>query len=57
MTNSFVAAASFRRLAAGERERLLPGHFLRLDGEDRRLRFGGHTGEERVRAYHARLDR
>jgi RimJ/RimL family protein N-acetyltransferase len=57
MTNSFVAVASFRRLVAGERERLLPGHFLRLDGEDRRLRFGGHTGEERVRAYCARLDR
>jgi hypothetical protein len=57
MTNSFVAVASFRRLVAGERERLLPGHFLRLDGEDRRLRFGGHTGEERVQAYCARLDR
>jgi RimJ/RimL family protein N-acetyltransferase len=57
MTNSFAAAASFRRLAAGERGQLLPGHFLRLDGEDRRLRFGGHTGEERVRAYCAHLDR
>jgi RimJ/RimL family protein N-acetyltransferase len=58
MTKSIAAAAaSFRRLATGERGRLLPGHFLRLDGEDRRLRFGGHTGEERVRAYCARLDR
>jgi GNAT superfamily N-acetyltransferase len=57
MTNSFAAAAVFRRLVAGERGRLLAGHFLRLDGEDRRRRFGGHTGEERVRAYCARLDR
>jgi RimJ/RimL family protein N-acetyltransferase len=56
MTNSSAAVASFRRLAAVERERLLPGHFLRLDAEDRRLRFGGHTGEERIRAYCARLD-
>jgi hypothetical protein len=57
MTNSFAAVASFRRLAAGERKRLLPAHLLCLDGEDRRLRFGGHTGEERVRACCAGLDR
>ena len=44
-----------RRLAAGERDRLL-GHLLRLDAEDRRLRFGGHVGEEFLRAYCARLD-
>jgi RimJ/RimL family protein N-acetyltransferase len=55
MTKSF-AAPSFRRLAPGERGTVLPAHFLRLDAEDRRLRFGGHTGEERIRAYCARLD-
>ena len=44
-----------RRLGRGERDRL-PGHFLRLDAEDRRLRFGGHAGDERVRAYCARPD-
>jgi RimJ/RimL family protein N-acetyltransferase len=55
MTKSF-AAPSFRRLAPSERGTVLPAHFLRLDAEDRRLRFGGHTGEERIRAYCARLD-
>ena len=45
-----------RRLAPGERD-LLPGHFLRLSAEDRHLRFGGHAGEDRVRAYCARLER
>jgi ribosomal protein S18 acetylase RimI-like enzyme len=44
-----------RRLGRGERDRLL-GHLLRLDAEDRRLRFGGHASDERVRAYCARLD-
>ena len=50
-------AATFRRLAPGERGRLLLAHFLRLDPEDRRLRFGGHVSDERLRAYCARLDR
>ena len=60
MTNPFAPASpatSFRRLAPGERGRLLPEHFLRLDGEDRRRRFGGHASDERVRAYGARLER
>jgi RimJ/RimL family protein N-acetyltransferase len=62
MTNSFAPApaapaASFRRLAPGERGRLLPEHFLHLDGEDRRLRFGGYASDERVRAYSAHLER
>ena len=49
-------AGVIRRLGPGERD-LLPGHFLRLSAEDRHLRFGGRTGEDRVRAYCARLDR
>jgi GNAT superfamily N-acetyltransferase len=49
------AGGVVRRLGRGERDRLL-GHLLRLDAEDRRLRFGGHAGDERVRAYCARLD-
>ena len=60
MTNPFAPASpatSFRRLAPGECGRLLPEHFLRLDGEDRRRRFGGHASDERVRAYGARLER
>ena len=48
-------AGVFRRPAPGERDLLL-GHFLRLSAEDRRLRFGGPAGEERIRAYCARLD-
>src|SRR5689334_100049 len=48
------AAGVIRRLGPGERD-LLPGHFLRLSAEDRHLRFGGRTGEERIRAYCARL--
>ena len=50
------AAGVIRRLGPGERD-LLPGHFLRLSAEDRHLRFGGLAGEDRVRAYCARLDR
>src|SRR3954465_8227966 len=50
------AAGVIRRLPPGERA-LLPGHFLRLSAEDRHLRFGGLAGEDRVRAYCARLDR
>ena len=47
---------TFRRLAANEHEDLLR-HLLRLGAEDRRLRFGGYVGEERLRAYCRRLDR
>src|SRR3954454_23763426 len=49
-------AGVIRRLLPSERD-LLPGHFLRLSAEDRHLRFGGLAGEDRVRAYCARLDR
>jgi hypothetical protein len=48
-------AATFRRLASNEHERLL--RHLLLDAEDRRLRFGGYIGEERLRTYCARLGR
>jgi ribosomal protein S18 acetylase RimI-like enzyme len=48
-------ATTFRRLATNEHEDLLR-HFLRLGTEDRRLRFGGYVGEERLRAYCRRLD-
>src|SRR3954469_8883924 len=51
-----AVAGVIRRLGPGERD-LLPGHFLRLSAEDRHLRFGGLAGEDRVRAYCARLDR
>ncbi len=44
-----------RRLGPGERDRLLD-HLLRLDAEDRRLRFGGQVSDEHARAYCARLD-
>jgi RimJ/RimL family protein N-acetyltransferase len=44
-----------RRLGKGERDRLLE-HLLRLGSEDRHLRFGGHAGDERIRAYCAGLD-
>ncbi len=44
-----------RRLGRGERGLLLD-HLLRLDAGDRRLRFGGHASDERVRAYCAGLD-
>ena len=51
-----VRAATFRRLAAHERDDLLC-HLLRLNAEDRRLRFGGHVGEDHLRAYCRHLDR
>ncbi len=44
-----------RRLGGGDRDRLA-AHLLRLGAEDRRLRFGGHAGDARVRAYAARLE-
>ena len=50
------AGGVVRRLGRGERDRLL-AHLLRLDAGDRRLRFGGHASDERVRAYCAGLDR
>ena len=49
------AAGNIRRLSPGERD-LLAEHFLRLSAEDRRLRFGGLAGRERVRAYCAGLE-
>jgi RimJ/RimL family protein N-acetyltransferase len=55
ITPGSVQAMTFRRLAANEHEDLLR-HLLRLDAEDRRLRFGGYVGEERLRAYCSRLN-
>jgi ribosomal protein S18 acetylase RimI-like enzyme len=49
------AGGVIRRLGRGERGRLLE-HLLRLGSEDRHLRFGGHAGDECVRAYCAGLD-
>lgn len=43
------------RLRESERE-ALDAHFLALDGEDRRLRFGSSIGDEGLRAYVARID-
>lgn len=51
-----LAGGVVRRLGRGERGLLLE-HLLRLDAGDRRLRFGGHASDERVRAYCAGLDR
>jgi GNAT superfamily N-acetyltransferase len=60
MTNSFASTSfhpSFRRLAAGEeRGRMLQAHFLRLEGEDRWLRFGGYASDASVQAYSAGLE-
>lgn len=43
------------RLREPERKALV-AHFLALDGEDRRLRFGSSIGDEALRAYAARID-
>lgn len=43
------------RLHAPDREALV-AHFIALDAEDRRLRFGTHASDEVIRAYVARLD-
>ena len=43
------------RLAASQR-RALESHFLALDREDRRLRFGAALPDDAVRAYVARID-
>lgn len=44
-----------RELARLDRAALEP-HFLALDGEDRRLRFGAPLNDDAVRAYVARID-
>lgn len=44
-----------RRLWAGERNQVRD-HLLRLDGEERHLRFGGYTSTARIAAYCDRLD-
>jgi GNAT superfamily N-acetyltransferase len=43
------------RLRAPDRASLL-AHFLALDGEDRRLRFGSSIGDEGIASYVARID-
>ena len=50
-----LAGGVVRRLVGADRDRL-QAHLLRLDAGDRRLRFGGHASDERVRAYCAGLD-
>ena len=47
--------AVIRRLGIGERERIRD-HPLRLEGEDRLLRFGGHASDPHIAAYCERLD-
>ena len=44
-----------RRLWVGERDKIRD-HLLRLDGEDRVLRFGGYASAAHIAAYCARLD-
>jgi GNAT superfamily N-acetyltransferase len=44
-----------RRLWAGERDQVRD-HLLRLDAEDRHLRFGGHASAGYIAAYFARLN-
>jgi GNAT superfamily N-acetyltransferase len=46
---------SIRRLRAAERDKVRD-HLLRLDGEDRQLRFGGYASPARIAAYCAELD-
>jgi RimJ/RimL family protein N-acetyltransferase len=48
-------AGVIRRLGEDERDRL-SDHLLRLDAEDRQLRFGGYGGEAYVRSYCQHLD-
>jgi RimJ/RimL family protein N-acetyltransferase len=50
-----LAGGLVRRLTAADAGLLLD-HFLRLDAEGRRLRFGGQAGEAHAFAYCARLD-
>src|SRR5260221_3864913 len=49
------AAPIVARLSDSERESLI-AHFVSLDAEDRRLRFGTSIGDEALRAYAARID-
>jgi GNAT superfamily N-acetyltransferase len=48
-------SGSLRRLGSGDRDRVRD-HLLRLDGEDRQLRFGAHVSPAQVAAYCAALD-
>lgn len=50
-----ASRAVIRRLGIGERERIRD-HLLRLEGEDRLLRFGGHASDAHIAAYGERLD-
>ncbi|HEX6111035.1 MAG TPA: hypothetical protein VFZ10_01930 [Geminicoccaceae bacterium] len=50
-----ASRAVIRRLGIGERERIRD-HLLRLEGEDRLLRFGGHASDVHIAAYSERLD-
>ena len=45
----------FRKLSSADRDRLT-AHLLRLDDADRRMRFCGGVGEQRIRSYCAGLD-
>jgi GNAT superfamily N-acetyltransferase len=49
------ASGAIRRLRSVERH-LIPDHLLRLDPEDRQLRFGGYLSEAHIGAYCDRLD-
>src|ERR1700681_4196992 len=49
------AAPIVARLRDSERESLT-AHFVSLDAEDRRLRFGSSIGDEALRAYASRID-
>jgi RimJ/RimL family protein N-acetyltransferase len=50
-----IATLPATRLREAHREQLA-SHFLRLDAEDRRLRFGAPLGDDALRAYVARID-
>jgi GNAT superfamily N-acetyltransferase len=50
-----IAAVIVARLRESERD-ALSAHFIALDGEDRRLRFGMSIGDDALRAYTAGLD-
>lgn len=45
----------YRKLWEGDRERLL-AHFLRLDADDRRMRFFGQLADRAIRDYVERID-
>ena len=50
-----AARGVIRRLWSGERDKIRD-HLLRLDGDDRVLRFGGYASDAHIAAYCARLD-